>query len=386
MVQLLDRLTLDAPKRTSDGYMAVRAKAARTGVYDYLASEVGAPADKFKPTDRVKVYRDEAEVFAEDSVRSFIGRPITNDHPAEPVTRDNWKQHAGGVVMGAGRKKLADGDYLAFDLVLMDGALIDAVEKGKRELSNGYACDFDWTPGTAPDGTAYDARQTNIRGNHVAVVDRGRAGPSCAIKDGDRFALCDANPAALGGINTKEPAMKIKIGDAEVDATNGEAVRIAVDALNVKLTDAAKRAADAEAKVVEQTATITAKDEKIAELEKQLADAAITPAKLADAAKEYATVQAKAKALGVTVAADADTAAIKKAVVDAKMGDAAKDYTADHIDIAFEALTKDAKIDDGATIHDIGLPKVANDADKDVAAAYDEMIADLTNPKRQKAA
>jgi hypothetical protein len=385
MVQLLDRLTLDAPKRTSDGYMAVRAKAARTGVYDYLASEVGAPADKFKPTDRVKVYRDEAEVFAEDSVRSFIGRPITNDHPAEPVTRDNWKQHAGGVDMAAARRKLEDGDYLAFDLVLMDGALIDAVEAGKRELSNGYACDFDWTPGTAPDGTAYDARQTNIRGNHVAVVDRGRAGPSCAIKDGDRFALCDANPAALDGINTKEPAMKIKIGDAEVDATNGEAVRIAVDALNVKLTALDKRAADAEAQVATLTTDKATLEAKVTTLEKQVADAKLTPEQLRDAARSFAQTAAKAKALGVEVSDDMDEPAMRRAAVTAKLGDAAKDWTDDQVAISFATLTADVK-DDGATIHDIGKPKAVNDADKDVAAAYDAMVADLLNPQASKAA
>lgn len=377
MVQVLDRLTLDKPRRTTDGYLAVRAKAARTGVYDYLAGEIGAP-DTFKPTDKVKVYRDEAEVFAEDAVRSFIGRPITNDHPAEAVTADNWKQHARGTVMSA----LRDGDFLAFDLVLMDAEAIADVEKGKRELSNGYACDFDWTPGTAPDGTAYDARQTQIRGNHVAVVDKGRAGPSCAIADGQRFAICDANLSALDGIS-KEPTMKIKIGDAEVDATNGEAVRIAVDALNVKLAATDKRATDAEAKVVEHAATITARDTRITELETELKDAAITPAKLADAAKEYAAVQAKAKALGVTVDGEADAAAIRKAVVDAKMGDAAKDYTADHIDIAFVALTKDVKVDD-TNVFDIGRAKPTDDEMKPVADAYDAMVKDLTD--RQPAA
>lgn len=385
MVQLLDRLTFDAPKRTSDGYMAVRAKAARTGVYDYLAGEIGAPSDRFKPTDRVKVYRDEAEVFAEDSVRSFIGRPITNDHPADPVTRDNWKRHAGGVVMGAGRKTLGDGDYLAFDLVLMDGALIDAVEKGKRELSNGYACDFDWTPGTAPDGTAYDARQTSIRGNHVAVVDRGRAGPSCAIKDGDRFALCDANPAALDGINTKEPAMKIKIGDAEVDATNGEAVRIAVDALNTKLAASDRRATDAEAEVATLTTDKATLEAKVTTLEKQVADSKLTPEQLRDAARSFAQTAAKAKALGVEVSDEMDEPAMRKAAVTAKLGDAAKDWTDDQVAISFATLTADVK-DDGATIHDIGKPKAVNDADKDVAAAYDAMVADLLNPQASKAA
>lgn len=163
--------------------------------------------------------------------------------------------------------------------------------------------------------------------------------------------------------------MKIKIGDAEVDATNGEAVRIAVDALNTKLADGVKALADATSKAVADAAAIVAKDAEIADLTAKLADAAITPAKLADAAKEYADVQAKAKAVGVTVAADADTAAIKKAVVDAKMGDAAKEYSADHIAIAFDALTKDAKVDANDGVQPIGTPVNVGDAATNFADA-----------------
>ena len=76
-------------------------------------------------------------------------------------------------------------------------------------------------------------------------------------------------------------------------------------------------------------------------------------------------MQAKAKAVGVTVAADADTAAIKKAVVDAKMGDAAKEYSADHIAIAFDALTKGVKVDDaGMGVTPIGAPVIIGDAEQ----------------------
>lgn len=360
-MQIADRLILDAPRRTADGYLAVRAKAARTGVYDYQACEIGAPAS-FKPTDTVKVYRDEAEVFAVDSVRSFIGRPITNDHPREAVTAANWRDHARGTVMGA----LRDGDHLAFDLVLMDAAAIKSVEDGKRELSNGYECTLDWTAGTAPDGTVYDARQVGIKGNHVAIVDHGRAGSNCAIKDGERFALCDSNPNAL---TPKEPAMKIKIGDAEVDATNGEAVRIAVDALNTKLSTALSDKATAETSLATVTTDKAASDAKATTLEQQLADAKQTPAQLRDAAKAYALVVDKAKALGVTVTDEMDEPAIMKAAVTAKLGDAAKDWTEAQIAASFSTLTADVK--PGATIHNIPAPKVLTDnaAVRDLARA-----------------
>ncbi|MFD0848215.1 DUF2213 domain-containing protein [Sphingosinicella xenopeptidilytica] len=350
MVYLRDTLVLDKPRRTRDGYLAVRARAARVGVYDYAGFEIDPDnVHGLRDQATVKVLRDDATVFDEAAVRSFIGKPITNDHPKEPVTAANWRDHARGTVMGA----LRDGDYLAFDLLLTDAETIAAVDSGKRELSNGYGVDLEIGSFTAADGTACQARQSRITGgNHVALVDRGRAGSECAIKDGKpSFAICDAIPADVLARLTSigDTQMKTLTIDGLIVPNVSDEAAAAITKLqadNAALADKAKAAGD---KAVADAATITAKDAEIADLKAKLADAAITPAKLADAAKEYADVQAKAKAAGVTVAADADTAAIKKAVVDAKMGDAAKGYTADHIAIAFDALTKGVKAADQET-------------------------------------
>ncbi|MGB1276011.1 MAG: DUF2213 domain-containing protein, partial [Nannocystaceae bacterium] len=68
--------------------------------------------------------------------------------------------------------------------VMTDKATIEAIESGKRQVSNGYMADYDMTPGVTPDGQEYDAVQRNIRGNHIAIVDRARCGPVCAVADG----------------------------------------------------------------------------------------------------------------------------------------------------------------------------------------------------------
>ncbi len=351
-----DALTLDAPKRTSDGYMAVRARAARTGIYDYLASEVGAPADRFKPTDKVKIYRDEAEVFAADSVRSFIGRPITNDHPTTPVTASNWRDHARGTVMGAVR----DGEYLAFDLVLMDQAAIAAVDAGKRELSNGYACQLDWTPGTTKDGQHYDARQVGIRGNHVALVDAGRAGPNCAIKDGDGFAICNANPASLAGISTKENIRMstITIDGLPVNLGDEAAVRAVIAKKDAAIAAAETALADAKA---EHDRAIAAKDAQIDDLKAKAIDQAQIDA-LADA---KAAVVADAKKLAGDKLGDTagkSVADVRRMALSVKLGDAAiegksDDYIAARFDAALEGVTEDK-----ATVHNIAPVKVADTA------------------------
>lgn len=186
-----DRLTIDAPRRTRDGYLVTRARASRTGVYSYDGREIDPDnAHGLRDAGPVNVLRDENTVFDEKAARSFIGKPVTDDHPMQPVTADNWRDNARGMVMGAMR----DGDYLAFDLLLTDAQTIKKIEDGKRELSNGYAADLEFGSFMAEDGTACVARQASISGNHVALVDRGRAGANCRIKD---VAVCDAATAEV---------------------------------------------------------------------------------------------------------------------------------------------------------------------------------------------
>lgn len=350
MVYLRDTLVLDKPRRTRDGYLAVRARAARVGVYDYAGFEIDPDnAHGLRDQAVVKVLRDDATVFDEAAVRSFIGKPITNDHPKEPVTAANWRDHARGTVMGA----LRDGDYLAFDLLLTDAETIAAVDSGKRELSNGYGVDLEIGSFKAADGTVCQARQSRITGgNHVALVDRGRAGSECAIKDGKpSFAICDAIPADVLARLTSigDTQMKTLTIDGLIVPNVSDEAAAAIDKLTADKAAAETKMNASDAKVAELTTQIAAKDAEIVTLKKQAEDAAITPAKLRDAAKAYAAVCDKAKALGVTFAEDADAEAIQKAVVSAKLGDVAKDWTADQIAVSFATLTSAVKAADQET-------------------------------------
>jgi uncharacterized protein len=358
-----DHLTLDAPRRLAGGYVAVRARAARTGVYDYTGREID-PENKQGLRDKaiVKVLRDEETVFDDKAARSFIGKPITDNHPAVPVTADNWRTHARGTVMGAMR----DGDYLAFDLLLTDAAAIAAVDGGKRELSNGYAADLEFGRFTAPDGTVCDARQTSVTGNHVALVDRGRAGPECAIRDA---ALCDAITAQeLTNLKTiideKEPRMAgtIIVDGLPVSLADEAAVRAVLDkkdaaitAANLAVTDATARAEKAEG---EKAAMQTQLDE---------ARAAIEPAKLDQLATDRAALIASAKAVVPALDAAGKTAAdIRKEVVTAKLGDKAPATDA-AIEGAFAVLAA-SPVSDNA-VHNIAPVTPANNNARSVINA-----------------
>lgn len=361
-----DRLTLDKPRRTADGFMAIHARAARTGVYQYLGREIDPDGAHFAADQIVNVYRPPDEVFDKASLGSFIGKPITDDHPSEAVTADNWRDLSRGTIMTATRDVANDGEFVGFDLAFMDADLISKIDSGKRELSNGYAARLDVEDGVAPDGTPYQAVQRDIRGNHVAVVDAGRAGSSCCIGDAQ---LCTAIPsdevrkllvdqrtydAACDNAKNDAARNQTAIGDAtvpkliiidghQIDISNVDVAEATIKTLQDKLTAAIALADKASADVATLTTEKATLDAKAATLEKQLDDAkAATPAMLRDAAKRFADTLAKAEALGVKIGDDANEAEIMAAVVNDKLGDLAKDWTPDQIAASFAALTVDA--------------------------------------------
>lgn len=361
-----DRLTLDKPRRTADGYMAIRAKAARTGLYQYLGREIDPEGAHFTADQIVNVYRPPEEVFDAASLASFVGKPVTDNHPAEGVDASNWRDLARGTVMGA----IRDGEHVGFDLAFMDAGLIAQIDAGKRELSNGYEAKIEIGDGTTPAGEAYQAVQRTIRGNHVAVVDEGRAGSSCCIADAAHCApiASDEVMKFLVDQRTYDAARDKVINDGDnnsphgvlpvpkfiiidghqIDISNVDTAEATIKTLQGQIADGTAAAATAQGQIAQLTADKATLDTENKALKAKLDDARITPEMLRDAAKRFADVSAKAKALGVTVADDADEIAIKRAVVDAKLGDDAKGWTDEQVEIGFTALAKDAKSADEA--------------------------------------
>ncbi|OQP86019.1 hypothetical protein BTR14_13125 [Rhizobium rhizosphaerae] len=193
-MHLNDRLTIDATRRTHDGYLTVNARVARAGnIQIYTGAEVGKP-----DLETVRVYRPADEVFSADTMQSFAHRPVTLGHPSAPVTAATWKSVAKGWSDG---EVARDGDFVRVSMLLADAETIQAVENGTRELSMGYDCTLDFTQGTTPAGEQYDAVQRGIRSNHIAVVPRARGGSDLRIGDaasGDhRRALTDAEAKTM---------------------------------------------------------------------------------------------------------------------------------------------------------------------------------------------
>jgi hypothetical protein len=295
--------------------------------------------------------RDGETVFDKKAAHSFIGKPITDNHPSVPVDSTNWRDHARGVVMGA----LKDGEHLAFDILLTDATAIAAVDAGKRELSNGYAADLEFGEFTADDGTGCQVRQASIRGNHVAIVDKGRAGSTCAIADAAR---CVSLPADVFELLTDERTYsdgndrhKTRSNDGDLKMAHeltidgwkvtdvSDSAKTAIEKLQAQLKDERDgRAADKTA----HDKAVAAKDATIDDLKTKVVD----QAKIDELADAKAAVVADAKQVAGDKLGDTagkSVADVRRMACVAVLGDAAlKDKSDDYVQARFDTL-KDGK-------------------------------------------
>lgn len=327
MLKFQDSVTLSGVKITGEGYLVADAFAVRTGIQQYAGYEVGRP-----DLAVVNVYRSADEVFSAATLQSFSHTPVTNEHPKEAVTKDNWKDLAVGE---ASTDVLRDGGKMKIPLILKDASAIVAVQSGKRELSAGYGCELVWQDGVTEDGTAYQAKQVNIRANHIAIVQRGRAGSEFRI--GDSADAWGAAPI-IADEETKMNLQKITFDGITIEVTDAGAQAIAKLQGQIE-----KLVADA----ATATTALAAKDTKIGELTVELKtaqDAKPTAAILDALATERQTVIDAAKKIKADIVTDGkDLAAIRKEAVASKFGDdMVKDASADTVNGMFLAATKDA--------------------------------------------
>jgi len=160
----------DNMAKTPEGFLLCQnVPIARIGKQEYLGSEL--PIEGASPDDIIVVYRDPEDVFAKSALASFEGKPVTNEHPSDMVN----PQNVDGIVKGVAQNIRQSGDYMVADLLIYDALLIAEIENGKREVSCGYKAMYEERDGRIC--------QINIEGNHIAVVDLGRAGEKVSIRD-----------------------------------------------------------------------------------------------------------------------------------------------------------------------------------------------------------
>lgn len=148
---------------------------ARVGTLLYGRGEIPVQANA---DGLIRIIRAPEEVFHDNAILSFAGKPVTDEHPPQKVTPDNWKLYSKGTVLNPhqGDGRTENSELLYADLLIQDRQSILDVIQGKREVSAGYDAEYEQVkPG--------EGKQHNIIGNHVALVERGRCGPICSIGD-----------------------------------------------------------------------------------------------------------------------------------------------------------------------------------------------------------
>lgn len=171
----------------------------KAGINPYKGEEIpGWQALGLDPSRIYQMLRDPEEL--EKAASTFNGNQLLIKH--EPVDADD---HQPDLIVGAtGTNATWNDPYLDNDLVIWAREGIDAVNSERqKELSSGYKYRPDMTPGTFK-GEPYDGVMRGIKGNHVALVKKGRAGPDVVVGDA-ALSTIDPNPP-----KTEEPAMAAK--------------------------------------------------------------------------------------------------------------------------------------------------------------------------------
>lgn len=205
---------------TPEGYLRADAIVTRTGVFLYQNPDGSLRRELRHPDD----------VFKEDSLESLKLRPITNGHPEDRLVKsDNFKELSIGYT---GETVKLDGQYIITSLLITDSAGVREVQsRRKQELSLGYTVDVIPEVGVY-NGQEYTHRQTNISYNHLAIVDRARAGNAAKIhldkddaveleiaRNDERFLLTDCDQLNGDQLNINTPNEEIDMAENQTLVT-----------------------------------------------------------------------------------------------------------------------------------------------------------------------
>ena len=152
--------------KTPEGYLiCVDSILARTGKQTYNRSEIFGDSEN---DGLIEVDRKAEEVFSPETMASFENKPVCVEHPDVDVNSGNISEFAVGFVRDIHKGEYEGEPVMLGTLVITDAKTIEEIEEGKHtDLSCGYDCDID---------DSENPQQRNIRGNHVALCEQGRAG------------------------------------------------------------------------------------------------------------------------------------------------------------------------------------------------------------------
>lgn len=313
-IRFTDSAHIGQVRDTADGYLVAMSRVARTGVQDYLASELGIMG-----SHKVRVMRHPDDVFAKDAMTSLSHAPVTVDHPSEMVDAENWRDLAVGEV---GEGVLRDGEWLSVPLILKDAKGISAARTTHKEISMGYTANLV----DAPEGADWDMEMKDIRFNHLAIVPRGRAGSEARIGDGA------VNWGAAPQPQKEAIQMDMKtivVGDkaVQIAASDADVITAMIAAKDTQIGELKAECAAANAKILTDAQIEARVADRVAVIDKAktlVADYDASGKSVADIKREVVLSVYGADAAGVDVS-DAEVNGIFRVMAPAKVDDSARD-------------------------------------------------------------
>lgn len=188
-VKRLDSVPLEKVEYTPEGFLIDHPIVTSVGVFEYT-----------NPDGSIrKELRLPEHVFNEKSLATYEGKPVIITHEAGRVDKDNVGDEIVGTILSKGEP---DGDNVRAKIIIHD---IDAVKRSNlRELSLGYDLVLDETPGEW-NGQPYDAIQTEIVINHLAIVREARAGEQARLNiDSTENKALQKGASAMAGKAVKQ--------------------------------------------------------------------------------------------------------------------------------------------------------------------------------------
>lgn len=207
----------------ANGFLHVeRSPLTRVQVAPYLGREIsGWQAQGLDPERMYHAYRPPEELSSAETIKSINGIPIHLEHHDDAGEPEDKKTRVGTT----GTDGAFNAPFLMNSLHIFDQDAINRINDGSmKELSLAYTYIPEFKSGVTDDGEKYDFIQRQIRANHLALVENGRAGPSVKVSDsGKEINMADIENKDAG-TEQKEVDLAQKIIDLHKVDENGNVV------------------------------------------------------------------------------------------------------------------------------------------------------------------
>ncbi len=151
----------------------------KVGIFPYLGRQIDP---SLEPDKVYNVYRPEEELSKPETLETFKLIPITDEHTMLGTKDGMLPAEEKGIHGVTGENPEFKDGYVTCDIKIYSEKLKQEIENGKKDLSVGYFCRYELTPGEYL-GRPYDAVQRDVRVNHIALVDEGRMGKDVRVMD-----------------------------------------------------------------------------------------------------------------------------------------------------------------------------------------------------------